>query len=205
MPDSTILDSVDALRRLYPEPPADSPVIRKQRATLNAHCREFIAHSPFLVLGTVGDVSPKGDHPGFVRVLDDVTLLIPDRAGNNRIDSFRNIVANPAAAAIFFVPGINETLRVNGRAEITADPALLAPTALNSKTPQAGYLLHVDEVFLQCAKALVRSQLWQPETWRGAAAMTPPKRMLSEQTGSGDGGASYEGRIRAAMKDEGRA
>lgn len=205
MPDSTILDSVDALRRLYPEPPADSPVMRKQRAALDAHCREFIAHSPFLVLGTVGDVTPKGDHPGFVRVLDDATLLIPDRAGNNRIDSFRNIVANPAAAAIFFVPGVNETLRVNGRAEITVDAALLAPSALNGKAPKAGYLLHVEEVFLQCAKALVRAQLWQPETWRDASAMTPPRRMLAEQTGANDGGARYAESMARALKDEGRA
>jgi PPOX class probable FMN-dependent enzyme len=205
MPDSPILDSVEALRALYPEPAANSPVIKKQRATLNQHCREFIAHSPFLVLGTVGDVSPKGDHPGFVRVLDDATLLIPDRAGNNRIDSFRNIVANPTAAAIFFVPGVNETLRVNGRCEITSDAAVLAPSTFNGKAPKAGFLLHVEEVFLQCAKALVRSRLWQPDAWPDRAAMTPPKRMLAEQTGSNDDGARYETNVKNAMTDEGRS
>ena len=204
MPDSTILDSVAALRELFPEPGVDTPQIRKQRARLDEHARAFIAHSPFLVLGTVGDVSPKGDHPGFVRVIDDATLLIPDRTGNNRIDSFRNLVADPRAAAIFLVPGVDETLRVNGRAEITIDAALLAPSALFGKTPKAGILLLVEEVYLQCAKALVRAKLWQRDAWSDASAMTPPKKMLADQVGSTDGGAAYEASIERAMLAEGR-
>jgi len=204
MPDSTILDSVAALRELFPEPGVDTPQIRKQRARLDEHARAFIAHSPFLVLGTVGDVSPKGDHPGFVRVIDDATLLIPDRTGNNRIDSFRNLVADPRAAAIFLVPGVDETLRVNGRAEITIDAALLAPSALFGKTPKAGILLRVEEVYLQCAKALVRAKLWQRDAWSDASAMTPPKKMLADQVGSTDGGAAYEASIERAMLAEGR-
>ena len=205
MPDLPLLDSVAALRVLYPEPAPDARAIRKQLAVLDAHCRAFIAHSPFLVLGTVGDVSPKGDDPGFVRVLTESCLLIPDRAGNNRIDSLRNITEDPRAAAIFFVPGITETLRVNGRAEITVDPHLLAPSSLNGKAPKCGIVLHVEEVFLHCAKALLRSRLWQPDAWPDTSDMTPPKGMLAEQTGTNDGGAGYDASIRAAMKDEGRA
>ena len=204
MPDSPILNSVDALRALYPEPGPDTPQVKKQQSRLDHHCRAFIAHAPFLVLGTVGDVSPKGDHPGFVRVLDDVTLLIPDRGGNNRIDSFRNLVGDPRAAVIFLVPGVNETLRVNGCAAITVDPVLLAPATLNGKAPTAGLLLHVEEVFLQCAKALVRSRLWQSDAWPDLADLTPPRAMLADHVGGTDGGARYADGIARAMKEEGR-
>ena len=135
---------------------------------LDRHCRRFIEHSPFLVIGSQADggpadVSPRGDPPGFVRVLDDATLLIPDRPGNKRVDTMHNILENPRVALLFLVPGINECLRVNGRAELTTDQALLAPSAVNGKTPTTGILVHVDEALIHCAKAMMRAKLWDPD------------------------------------------
>ena len=148
------------LRACYDQP---SEMIRKLKlGKLDRHARRFIALSPFLVLGTVGDVSPKGDAPGFVAVLDDTTLLIPDRPGNNRLDSLQNILAEPRVGLIFFVPGFNETLRVNGRGSLTREAKLLAPLAVRGKAPKAGVVVAVEEVYFHCGKALIRSRLWDP-------------------------------------------
>ena len=133
--------------------------MEKQLPALDPWCRKFISLSPFLVLGTVGDVSPKGDAPGFVQVIDDKTLLLPDRKGNNRLDSLGNLLENPAVGIIFMIPGVNETLRVNGTAEITVDPALLEPLAVRGQVPKTGLLIHIEEANLHCAKALIRSDL----------------------------------------------
>jgi len=119
MMDELKISALDALREIYPEPQGRS--VEKQLDSLDKWCRKFIAHSPFLVLGTKGDVSPKGDAPGFVQVIDDNTILLPDRKGNNRLDSMQNVLADSAVGLIFLIPGITETLRVNGRAEITTD------------------------------------------------------------------------------------
>jgi uncharacterized protein len=180
------ISSEDSLRGLYGAP--SERALRKQLSALDAHCRTFIAHSPFLVLGTAGpdgslDVSPKGDAPGFVAVLDERTLLIPDRPGNNRLDGMRNVLGNPHVGLLFMIPGVNETLRVNGRARITTDAALLAPLAVRGRTPASGLLVQVDEAFLHCAKAFVRSELWDPA--RRAAPGTIPSmgRMLADQLG----------------------
>ncbi len=165
MTQATITDKA-VLRDHYGEPGKLST--GKTLARLDKHCRDFIAASPFLVIGSSGagggDVSPKGDAPGFVAVLDNSTLLIPDRRGNNRLDTLDNVLENPCVAMIFFVPGMNETLRVNGRASITTDPALLEPLAVRGKVPRSGILVAVDEAFLHCAKALIRSKLWDPAT-----------------------------------------
>src|SRR5437763_301080 len=165
--DATAGMTGDALRALYGTPSAI--VQRKTLDRLDEHCRAFIALSPFLVLGTAGtdrtaDCSPRGDAPGFVTVVDDKTLLLPDRPGNRRIDSLRNVAENPEVALIFFIPGINETLRINGRAAITTDAALLAPLAVQGKAPQSALRIAVREAFLHCAKALIRSHLWDPAT-----------------------------------------
>lgn len=155
----------EGLRRQY-APPTEN-VRRKALTRLDPHCRRFIALSPFLCLGTCGpdgaDVSPRGDPPGFVLVLDDRTLLIPDRPGNNRIDSLSNLVANPQIGILFIIPGIDETLRVNGVARITSDPALLARAAVNGRPPASALLVEVREAFLHCAKALMRSRLWHDD------------------------------------------
>jgi PPOX class probable FMN-dependent enzyme len=161
---------------------------RKVIGHLDRHCRAFIAASPFLVLASAdadgsADASPRGDAPGFVAVLGDRTLLVPDRPGNRRVDSFANIVANPRVGLLFLVPGVNETLRVNGRARIVTDTRLLEPLSVRGRPPVAGLLVEVEEAFLHCAKALVRSDLWNPEHHRDRRQFPTLGRILAEQVG----------------------
>jgi PPOX class probable FMN-dependent enzyme len=158
------LTSVEELAALY-APPSER-ALKKEIDHVDAVGRAFIAASPFLVLATAGsrglDCSPKGDKPGFVEVGDDGrTLLIPDRRGNNRIDSLKNLVEDPRIALIFFVPGANETYRVNGRARVSADPLLRRRFAVNGKEPTAVIVVRVEQAFHHCPKALVRSDLWK--------------------------------------------
>jgi len=152
------------LRALY-GPPLERSV-RKQRDSLDHHCRAFIAASPLMILSTQGvgaaDNSPRGDLPGFVRVADDRTLLIPDRRGNNRIDSLLNILRNPRVGLLFLVPGVNETFRVNGDAVISRDPALLESFAVQGKAPRTVLIVEVKEAYIHCSRALVRADLWNP-------------------------------------------
>jgi PPOX class probable FMN-dependent enzyme len=166
MPDfeGDLVASVDDLRTLYAKP--IERIAKKQLDHVNAAGRAFIAASPFLVLATGSrqglDCSPKGDQPGFVEVADDGrTLLIPDRRGNNRIDGLQNLVEDPRIALIFFVPGVNETYRVNGRALISLDAELKRRFAVNGKEPATVMVVKVEETFQHCAKALVRSDLWK--------------------------------------------
>lgn len=140
--------------------------LRKELKTLDEHMRRFIAHSPFAIISTHSadgrcDASPRGDAPGFVHVVDDRTLLIPDRLGNRRVDSFRNIVETGRIGLLFLVPGFGETLRVNGRAVLIRDEAWLAPLTAQGKRPLVAVAVEVEECFLQCAKALIRSKLWE--------------------------------------------
>lgn len=165
--DAQTIKSLEELQSCYGTP--GDLALNKEMTALDEHCRRFIALSPFVVLATAApsgaaDASPRGDAPGFVQVLDDKRLLIPDRAGNNRLDSLKNLVENPNIGLLFFVPGMNETLRLNGTAVLTRDPALLEPMAVNGKPPRTGLLVTVDQVFLQCAKALMRSKLWAPQS-----------------------------------------
>lgn len=160
--------------------------LKKQIAALDAHCRAFIARSPFLLLATSDaagrcDVSPKGDPAGFVMVLDDTHLVIPDRPGNKRLDGTRNILVNPHVGLIFLVPGKDETLRVNGRAYVVRDAELLERMAVDGKRPQLGIGVQVEEVFFHCAKAFRRSGLWQPERWRDVADLPGPARIFFDQ------------------------
>ena len=151
-----------------------------QSKTINRfdeHCRAFIARSPFVLVATVGedgtcDVSPRGGPPGFCEVLDERTLVLADAAGNKRLDTVRNIVATGRVGLLFLIPGIRETLRVNGRASISQDPALLERHATKGKVPTAAIGIEIEEAFLHCAKAFIRSQLWEPEAWpsRGGLA-----------------------------------
>ena len=177
------------LRELYGEP--SERAIKKQLSRLERHSRNFIALSPFLVIAssdTSGrcDASPKGDAPGFVRVVDDTTLLIPDRLGNNRTDTLGNLLARPGVGLIFFVPGIPETLRVNGRASVTVDPELLEPLAVNGKAPRSGILVAVEEVYFHCGKALIRSDLWNPKKQLGRGDFPMIGRIIAEQVGGMD-------------------
>ena len=161
-----IIEDIAEIREIYGEPMERT--IKKQLPRLEKHSRAFIALSPFLVIASSDpsgrcDASPKGDAPGFVKVIDDETLLIPDRLGNNRVDTIGNLLASPGVGLIFFVPGVNETLRVNGRAQITRDPSLLEPCAVQGKVPRSGILITAEEVYFHCGKALIRSDLWNPE------------------------------------------
>lgn len=160
---------------------------RKVLHALDRHCRAFIALSPFLVLASADsdgqvDASPRGDPPGFVQVLDDRTLLLPDRPGNNRVDSFANILNAPGVGLIFFVPGIDETLRVNGTARLLTDSDALAGSSIAGKVPRTGVVITVQEVFFHCAKALRRARLWDPATQVERSTFPSLGRILAEQT-----------------------
>jgi PPOX class probable FMN-dependent enzyme len=157
-----VVTSVEALERLYGQP--FGPSIVKEADRITAHYRAYIATAPFFALASSGpdglDCSPRGDAPGFVRIADDKTLLIPDRRGNNRIDTLRNILHDPRVALLFLIPGCGETIRVNGRAEISADPALIQSFLVDGKAPRSVIVVSVDRIYYQCAKAIVRSKLW---------------------------------------------
>tara|TARA_R110000868_G_scaffold39376_4_gene137093 strand:+ start:12039 stop:12650 length:612 start_codon:yes stop_codon:yes gene_type:complete len=178
------IDSEDALRELYP---AQSKIVRLKCLTaIDAHIARFIALSPFLVIGSSHpdsgtDVSPRGDAPGFVQVIDANTVMIPDRPGNNRLDTLSNVIANPDVGLIFFVPGVDETARLNGRARIEADPEKLAEFAVNGNAPRAAILVDVREAYLHCAKALKRSKLWEDDYKIERSELPTLGRMVSDQ------------------------
>jgi PPOX class probable FMN-dependent enzyme len=157
-----LVTSIESLERIYGEP--HGPSIAKETDRITPHYRAFIEAAPFFALASAGsgglDCSPRGDAPGFVRVHDDKTLLIPDRRGNNRIDTLRNILADPRVALLFLIPGCGETIRVTGRAAISVDPALAKTFLVEGKTPRSVIIVAVESVFYQCAKAIVRSKLW---------------------------------------------
>ena len=159
------IETREALRALYGSP--SERAVRKDIGRIDKHCRHFISRSPFLVLATMGpngaDVSPRGDPPGFVRVLDERRLIIPDRPGNKRLDSLENILADPRVGLLFFLPGVDETLRINGRARIVVGPELDG-LEVSGRAPQTALLVEAEEVYLHCAKALIRSKLWDPAT-----------------------------------------
>jgi uncharacterized protein len=161
-----MIGAEDALRSLLGEP---SDLVRSKIADrLNDLTRQFIERSPFLCLATSAadgtcDVSPKGDPAGFVRILDDRTLLLPDRPGNRLADSLRNVLENPHVALLFFLPGVSDTFRVNGRAEIVTDPELLELCAVEGKVPTLAMRIEIDQAYTHCPKAFLRAQLWDPE------------------------------------------
>lgn len=161
--------------------------LAKTRPALDQYSRHFIAMSPFLVISTAdasgkADLSPRGDPPGFVQVIDDHTVLVPDRPGNNRLDTMANITANPNVGCLFFIPGFEDTLRLNGKARITDDAALLSRCSVNGKTPVVGIVIAVEEVFMHCAKALKRSRLWQPDYRQDRSQLPSIARIILAQT-----------------------
>ncbi len=176
---------MDHLRDIYPEP---TPLARvKQLDRLDDHARAFIARSPFLVMATADaegtcDASPRGDAPGFVVVRDDFTLLLPDRPGNNRVDSLTNMASNPRVGLLFFVPGVLETLRVNGRARFRSEIDILSGLSANDRLPKSALEVSVEEVFFHCGKALKRSQLWDPTRHVVAGELPSFGRILADQT-----------------------
>ena len=184
------IDSADALRELYPDPP--SPLaVKAVLSRLDRHHRAFIALSPFVVLGSADargqpDVSPRGDLPGFVQVLDERTLLLPDRPGNSKLLTMGNLVENPQISLLFLVPRRDETLRVTGQAAITTDPVLLTPSAVQGHAPKSGLVITVEQAWLHCGKALIRSRLWNPEARVEPDALPSLGRMLADQVAGVD-------------------
>ena len=183
-PFQEIVSSELELREIMGTPHARS--LLKERPHVDAHARAFIALSPLLLMATAGpegrcDVSPKGDAPGFVLVLDERRLVIPDRPGNKRLDGMRNLLANPHIGLIFLVPGRRDTLRVNGRACLTRDPELLQRCAAQGKTPTLAIGVEVEECFLHCPKAFIRSHFWKTERWPAPDALPSFACMLFEQ------------------------
>jgi PPOX class probable FMN-dependent enzyme len=167
--------------------PVSALAEKKQLDHLDHHCRAFIALSPFCVLATSDgqggvDASPRGDAPGFVQIIDDTTLLLPDRPGNRRVDSFKNVVASPGVGLLFFVPGIDETVRINGNGRVITEASLLEQVPAQGKIPVTGLLITVTEAFYHCAKALIRSKLWDPSTRIERKTFPTLGRIIADQT-----------------------
>ena len=180
-----IITDEDDLRSRFPQ--RHPLAVEKCRATLDEHTIGFIKRSPFICLGSQtkggqGDVSPRGDPPGFVKVLDEKTLIIPDRPGNNRLDTMSNLLANPNIGLLFIIPGFDETIRVNGTAQITTDPELLSLMAVKGRDPLMGILVHVEEVFIHCAKAFRRSKLWDPSEHQDRSELPSIAQIILDQT-----------------------
>jgi PPOX class probable FMN-dependent enzyme len=189
------IQSIDELRAIYDQPL--ERVWKKEMHVFDEHCRAFIAASPFVLLGTYSkangaDCSPRGDSPGWVEVADERTLYLPDRRGNNRLDSLRNIVEHGAVGLLFLVPGVNETLRVNGRAHLSTDPELLARFAVDGKSPRSVIVVELVEAFMQCARALVRSDLWNPEKRIARTELPSMGTILEAHTKGAFDGATYD-------------
>jgi uncharacterized protein len=176
-----VVTTLEELRALMGEP--SETALRKDIGRLDEHCRAFIARSPFVLVATSDatgrcDVSPKGDAPGFVHVLDERHLVIPDRPGNKRFDGIRNLLENPGIGLLFLLPRSEETLRVNGRAQIVRDPELLASFAVQGKTPQLAIAVEVQESFLHCAKCVKRSGLWDSSQWPDLSGLASPAQIF---------------------------
>jgi PPOX class probable FMN-dependent enzyme len=183
-PSSDVVTSKDALRRLVGEPwPLN---VCKLLPALDAHCRAFLTRCAFLLIGTADaagtcDVSPRGDAPGFVAPLDDTTLLIPERPGNRRADTLRNILDNPHVGLLCIVPGVDETLRVNGRAALVRDAALLERAAVHGQRPVLAIAVEVEECFLHCGRSFKRAHLWETASWSHRAELPSLAQMLMDQ------------------------
>lgn len=189
-----LIVSKEQLQRLFD--PVGEASLKKEIDHIHDVYRPLIEASPFAVLATSGpdglDASPRGDAPGFVRIVDEKTLMLPERRGNNRVDSLHNILHDPRIALLFLIPGVGETLRVNGRAEISIDPDLLRSFAVDGKPPKCVLIIHVESVFFQCARAILRSQLWQPRASGEKASLPSAGQMLAALTHAQIDGDKYD-------------
>ena len=189
-----LITSLDQLKSLYGEKSRGAVV--KEIDRLNTGYRKLIEAAPFVVVATAGpeglDCSPKGDAPGFVRVIDDSTLAIPDRPGNNRLDGFTNILRDSRIALLFLIPGVGETLRVNGKAAITVDPELMQGFAVNGKLPRCVLIVHIERVYFHCSKAIVRSRLWEEATKIDRGRLPSAGTLVAELTEGTLGGEAYD-------------
>ena len=193
MTDHTIT-TIEQLEAIYGHP--SGAAVWKEIDHINAGYRAFIEAAPFFALSTCGpegvDCSPRGDEPGFVRVADEKTLLIPDRRGNNRVDSLRNIVRDPRVSLLFLVPGVGETFRVIGRAKISTDPALCESFVFAGKTPRSVIVVAVERVYFQCSKAIIRSKLWEAETKVDRQSLPSNGTIIAAITQGREGGEEYD-------------
>jgi PPOX class probable FMN-dependent enzyme len=191
---STTITTLSELEAVYGEINKGSLVKETDRVV--PEYQAFIEAAPFVALATRGpeglDCSPRGDGPGFVRVRDEKTLLLPDRRGNNRIDSLRNIVRDPSVALLFLIPGIGETLRVNGRATISIDPDLLESFAIDRKAPKSVIAITVEAVYFQCARAILRSELWNPQKHVARGSLPSAGQILAALSNNQVGGEAYD-------------
>jgi len=179
----SVIESSDDLRATYAEP--GEAASRKLMPKLDKHARAFIALSPFLVISSRGpggaDCSPRGDGPGFVRVVDDNTVLIPDRKGNNLLDTLGNVVADPEVGLLFFVPGVAETLRANGTARIVTERALLEPMAVRGQVPASAMEVRIGQVYFHCGRSLIRAKLWDPDSRIERGSFPSLGRIIADQ------------------------
>lgn len=196
------ITELDDLRERYGEP--GWRAVKKEVDHLDKHCRAFIEIAPFMVIGSAGadgrgDVSPRGDAPGFVHVIDDHTLAIPDRVGNNRTDTLSNIIENADVGLLFMVPGMNETVRVNGKARVVTDPDLLETLIAQGKPPRSAIVVKVDSAYYQCAKALMRSKLWTDDYKIDRKSFPSLGQIIADQADADP--AETEAGIQQSMKD----
>jgi uncharacterized protein len=194
MMEMSVIESIEQLEAIYGQPVEAATAKVAERITPSY--RVLIEKSPFAALATCGpeglDCSPRGDLPGFVRIHDDKTLMLPDRRGNNRIDSLRNIVRDPRVALLFLIPGAGSTLRVNGRAHLSDDAGLLASFQVEGKAPRTVIVMTVDEIYFQCARAIVRSELWNPDKRVDPKTLPTPGQILADMSDNRVGGEEYD-------------
>jgi hypothetical protein len=192
--DHTITTAAE-LEKLYSDAPY-GPAVFKETDRITPQYRKLIEAAPFCVVATCGpeglDCSPRGDPPGFIRVLDAHTLVVPDRRGNNRIDSLRNLVRDPRISLLFLIPGVGETMRVNGRASISTDPKLTESFAMNGKVPKSVLVVTVERAYFQCTKAIIRSKLWDPASIVDRKSLPTPGSILAELTDGKMGGPEHD-------------
>lgn len=197
------ITTVEQLEALY-GPPSERALV-KEIDHISDHYRAFIEKAPFVIVASCGpeglDCSPRGDPPGFVRVADPKTVLMPDRRGNNRADSLHNLIRDPRISLLFLIPGVGETLRINGRSELLIDPALLDSFAVGNKTPRSVISVAVDTVYFQCQKALVRSRLWDPETLVPRGDLPTTGQMLEALSTERFDGAAYDAGYGETLKE----
>lgn len=179
----SIISTEEELREILGQP--SERALKKVISSLDHHCVDFLSKSPFLVLSTANklgecDASPRGDAPGFVYVLNQNKIIIPERPGNRRIDSILNIISNPHVGLIFFIPGLGETLRINGKAYITNDEEILKEMQANGRNPLLGIVVEIEECYIHCAKAFIRSKMWDPESWLNKRELPSAAKMLME-------------------------
>jgi PPOX class probable FMN-dependent enzyme len=190
----SVIATIEQLETIYGQPAAASTV--KVAGHVTPAYRVLIEKSPFAALATCGpeglDCSPRGDLPGFVHIHDEKTLMMPDRRGNNRVDSLRNIVRDPRIALMFLIPGSGTTLRINGNAHVSADPELLASFKMDGKAPRTVIVMTVDEIYFQCARAIVRSDLWNPDKRVDPNSLPTPGQILADMSENTIGGEQYD-------------